>query len=118
LTGKSGKDKSEDETFGIDQSMAYSIYLFLKYPSINTIISKFVFVEHLNEKEIIYTRDKFTEYIKHFYTKTKELEADKFYEPKTGPLCDYCDYFLHGFCKVPDEKHKASQNFMGTKIEF
>ena len=115
---KSGKNKSNDKDFGIDQSMAYSIYLFLKYPNINVIKSKFVFVEHLDEKEIVYVREKFAEYIKHFYNKTKILEADKFYEPKTGPLCEWCDYEAHGFCKVPEEKQKASEDFMKMKIDF
>ena len=115
---KSGKDKSEDETFGIDQSMAYTIYLMLKYPYIDIFISKFVFVEHSTEKEIVYSRDKFKEYVKYFYNKTKKVETDKFYEAKIGPLCSYCDFFTHGICTVPNEKKEETDNFMNSKIEF
>ena len=71
---KSGKDKSEDPDFGINQSMAYSIFLMLKFPNITRFVSKFVFIEHCTEKEIVYSRYKFNEYVRHFYNLTKEIE--------------------------------------------
>ena len=114
---KSGKDKSEEDDFGIDQSMMYGIYMFLKFPEVQIVTAIFCFVEHSTEKKIIYTRDKLSEYIKNFYNKTKEVENDKFYSAKTSALCDYCDFYPE-YCAIPDEKAKESINFMNTKIEF
>ena len=115
---KSGKNKSQDETFGIDQSMAYSIYLMLKYPHIDTFVSKFVFVEHNEEKEIIYTRDKFNEYVKHFYKQTKTVESDKIYDTAVTALCNWCDFYAHGHCTAPDKKEEEAKNLMGSTISF
>ncbi len=118
---KSGADKSNLESFGIEQSMMYSIFLFLKYPDITKVVSKFVFVEHCTEKTIKYTRDKFTEYVKHFYKLTKNIEAEEEFKANITPLCDWCDYQRESICteKTDLVKHTNStaeniskQNFL------
>ena len=50
---KSGKDKSNEDSFGIEQGMMYSIVGFIKHPDINNIKAIFCFVEHETEKIII-----------------------------------------------------------------
>ena len=115
---KSGKDKSKDETFGIDQSIAYTIFLMLKYPDINVFKSRFVFVEHCTEKEIVYTRDKYPEYIKHFYNLTKTIEKTEIFNENVTPLCDFCDFQEYGFCTSKKELESKTSSFMNTMIDF
>lgn len=115
---KSGKNKSQDKEFGIDQSMAYSIYLMLKYPHIDTFVSKFVFVEHNDEKEIIYYRSKLNEYIKHFYDQTKKVETDNHYDAEVTALCGWCDFSNHGYCTKPEEKENMLKKLMDKPISF
>lgn len=115
---KSGKSHATEKDFGITQSTAYSIFLFLKYPEIDTVVSNFVFVEHSNEKEIIYTRDKFNEYVKYFYDMTKTVEIDEIYKEDVGALCDWCDFYKHGYCNKPKEKAEITDTFMNSKITF
>lgn len=115
---KSGKDRSEERDYGASQSMAYSIYLLLKYPKIKKVISKFVFVEHLKEKEIVYTRDKLRYYIKYFCKKTNRVENDLIYKEKVSALCNYCDFNNHGHCTKYQENEEKSINFMMSQITF
>jgi CRISPR/Cas system-associated exonuclease Cas4 (RecB family) len=115
---KSGKDKSDDDDFGITQSMAYSIFLMLKFPNIDTFISKFVFVEHGTEKEIVYTRNKFNEYVKYFYDLTKTVENDEFYPEKTSALCDWCDFQKFGHCTAVKDLEEISKSVMKEKVSL
>lgn len=115
---KSGKDKSEDETFGIDQSMAYSIYMFIKYPDVNIVKAIFCFVEHQKEKAIIYKRENIRDYLKHFYNLTKNVENDKSHKANISPLCDYCDFEKFDYCKERHKLKELTNNFMTSKIEF
>lgn len=115
---KSGKDKSEDETFGIDQSMMYAIYMFLKFPDVQTVKAIFCFVEHRTEKELVYTRDKLAEYVQFFYNNTKTVENDEFYDAKIGPLCDYCDFYNHNVCTAPTEAAKEVESLMSSAISL
>lgn len=116
--GKSGKDKSEDEFFGINQSKAYSIFLLLKYPEIQTVVSKFVFIEHATEKSIVYTRDKLSEYIKDFFILTKEVEDTKIFKEEISALCEYCDFYNHGFCTSKQEADEKSNMMLNTKVSL
>jgi hypothetical protein len=115
---KSGKDKSQDEFFGINQSKAYSIFLLLKHPEIDTVVSKFVFIEHATEKSITYTRDKLSDYIRDFYMLTKEVEDSQIFKENISALCDYCDFYNHGFCSAPEEAKQKTEEFKGTKISL
>jgi len=115
---KSGKCHKDEDDFGITQSMAYSIFLMLKYPKIDTFISKFVFVEHGTEKEIVYTRDKFKDYVKYFYNLTKTVENDKFYPEKTSALCDYCDFQKFGHCSAVKDLEEISKSVMKEKVSL
>jgi hypothetical protein len=115
---KSGKDHSLNEDFGTDQAMMYSIYLFTKYPNINEVKGVFCFVEHSTEKSILFKREKLTEYLKHFYTKTKKVEQEKIFGPNVSALCDYCDYFSEGLCTAPSEHKKRTETFIQNKISL
>lgn len=95
---KSGRDKSNDTHFGIEQSMAYSIYLLLKYSYINKVVSKFVFIEHETQKQLAYDRDKLDEYIKYFVDKISVIENDNIYKAHSGDHCNYCDFYTYGYC--------------------
>lgn len=113
---KSGKSKVNEEGFGIDQSMAYSIYLMLRYPKLDKVVSKFVFVEHHEEKEIVYYRKYFKDYIKHFYNLTKIVETDNIHEAAPTTLCNWCDFLNHGICTKPEEKEEAENKLMNSTI--
>ena len=119
---KSGKDKSQDENFGITQSKMYAIYLMLKNPHVNVIISKFVFIEHCTEKTIIYRRENMKNYIKDFYDITSKIENATQYPPKTSALCNWCDYQQHGHCTSFIEENerntRESNNLLNSKINF
>ena len=112
---KSGKDKADDEEFGINQSKIYAIYLFLKYPNINVIKSRFLFVEHNTEKTIIYKRELIPSYVKDFYKTTKIIENDSSDRKVVTALCDYCDFFIHNHCDAEDD---IANDFMNSKIVF
>jgi len=115
---KSGKDKSNDEDFGIEQSLAYSIYLMLKYPDIDTFLSVFVFVEHGTEKKITYTRDKLNEYIRFMFNRTKQVESAEHYPAIINGLCNFCDYYKHGHCDEPNILKNKMQDTQNTKISL
>ena len=115
---KSGSDKSQDESFGINQSKAYSIFLLLKYPEIQTVISKFVFIEHVTEKSITYTRDRLNSYIKDFYNLTKEVESTEIFKEKVSELCYWCDFQEHGFCTAKQEADEKTASAMNTKVSL
>jgi len=115
---KTGKDKSKDENFGIEQSKLYSIVGFLKNPEVQEIKCGFIFIEHGTEKYYTYYRSELTSYIKDFYNLTKEIENTKHFKANVNALCDYCDYGKLGICKSPEEAKKASFDFMNSKIEF
>jgi hypothetical protein len=89
---KSGKDKSNDPDFGTDQGMLYAVYLFIRYPELNKVLAKFVFLEHSTYKDIYFYRTDFNKYIKQIYNRTKKVEDTKVFKPEVSALCDYCDY--------------------------
>lgn len=95
---KSGKSHVDDEEFDDSQSKMYAIYGFIKHPNINTIKASFVYVEHNEERTIVYTRDKLTEYIKTFYNKTKIIENTTVFEKKESALCNFCDFRKFDYC--------------------
>jgi len=115
---KSGKDKSDDKDFGITQSMMYAVYIFLKYPDVKTVNTKFVFLEHSTQKTIIYTRDKFNEYIKYFVSLTNDIETEKFFEPNVTALCDWCDFQAHGHCSAKKDYEKRVQDIQDKRCSF
>jgi len=115
---KSGKSHKDEEDFGITQSMAYAIYMFIKFPEVNDVKAIFCFVEHSEEKEIEYTRDKLPEYMRYFYDMTKNVETKEIFEERTSTLCGWCDYEQHGICTKRADEEKSTDSFMNTKIDF
>jgi len=114
---KSGKDKSKDNEFGIIQAMAYTIYMFIKYPNINNIQANFVFIEHSTQKVINFNRNKFNKYIKYFYNKTKNLEKTEIFKENVSALCEYCD-FKDIYCSSFKENEEKSKFIMNTKVSL
>lgn len=121
---KSGKDKSQEEEFGQDQSKMYGIYLFLKYHQVQKVKATFIFVEHNTKKTIEYTRDNLQEYMDYFKKKTSIIEGDKNYKKCVTALCDWCQFSKHldpitgeKYCKGLEEDSETD-NFMKTKIIF
>lgn len=113
---KTGKDHSEDELYGNDQGMMYAIAGFLKYPNVNTIDVKFIFVEHSTAKEMVFYRAMFNEYIKDFYNKTKKIENSDIFNSNPSALCDFCDFQRAGVCKVKEELDKTEDNMLNQNF--
>jgi len=104
---KSGKSKVNDrfsKDFGKEQARNYSVYLFLKYPNVKKVISRFVFVEHNNEMERIYYREDLTKLLIEILKETKVIEKDEKYLPNVTKLCDWCDY--KDLCSEFSEENK------------
>jgi len=105
---KSGKDKSNDETFGIDQSKMYAIYLFLKYPEITSVKATFIFVEHNTKKTIEFQKSELENYMNYFKNKTSIVENDTTHRKNVTALCDWCGFKAHGHCDGVEEPFKIS----------
>jgi len=115
---KSGKDKSDDETFGIQQAKAYGIMMFTKFPEIQKVKAIFCFVEHSTEKSIEFKRKDLQSYIKDFYIDVKVVENTEIFKTSVSALCDYCDFKKYGYCDAPDKLFEDTNSFMNTKITF
>jgi len=105
---KSGKDKSNDESFGINQAKMYAIYMFLKYSEIDIVKASFFFIEHGTRKTIEFYRDNLERYIQDFKDLVRIAEKDSEYIKRTSPLCDYCEFFHHKHCDGKDEPFHIS----------
>lgn len=114
---KSGKDKSNVEDFGTDQAKMYALYLFLKFPDIDSVKSTFFFIEHNTKKTYEYTKDKVSEYMQYFKDKTLIIENDKTYRKQESALCEYCDFYHHKHCTGQDSNTEV-EDFMNSKIVF
>lgn len=114
---KTGKDKSQDEKFGLEQGIMYGIYVLYKFPDIQEVKATFVFVEHSTKKSFMIYRSELPKYLKMFFDKTKNIEGDKFFPEKVTALCDYCD-FKDIHCDAPSRRFEDTESFMKTKIIF
>jgi len=115
---KTGKDKSEDPDFGVEQGMMYAIYMFIKFPELMSVKAVFVFIEHGTKKEIYYSRSEFNSYIKLFYDKTKNLEKTEIFKENVSALCEYCDYHNTSYCTSFKENEEKSKSLMSTKVSL
>jgi len=115
---KTGKDKSKDEDFGYEQGMMYAIYMFIRFPELKEITAVFVFVEHSTKKEILYTRDNFTSYIKLFYNKTKKIECTDIFKENISALCEYCDFNGTEWCTSYQENEEKTQDILYSKVSL
>jgi len=115
---KTGQDKSETEDFGYEQGMLYAVYMFIKYPDIQSVKSVFVFIEHGTKKEIFYTRSEFNSYIKHFYDKTKKIEKTEIFKDEISALCSFCDYNNTEHCTSFMENEMRTESLMDSKISL
>jgi hypothetical protein len=115
---KTGKDKSEDKDFGVDQGMVYAIFLFIKFPKLMSIKAIFVFVEHGTKKEIYYSRDEFAKYMKLLYDKTIFIEGRTIFTEDVSALCEYCDYNNTEYCTAFEESKKKTESMLDSKISL
>ena len=95
---KSGKDKSTDADFGVDQAMVYALNIFSKHPNVQIVKAFFVFIEYEVEKKIEFFRENIEYYKKTLLDGVSKCEEDIFFKKNTGPLCDYCQFKEHGHC--------------------
>jgi CRISPR/Cas system-associated exonuclease Cas4 (RecB family) len=100
---KSGKDKSEEPDFGTNQAKMYAIYMFLKFPEIQTVKAAFFFIEHGTKKSIDFSRDNLDDYINYFVELTNVVEGDTSYRKEVNALCDWCSYKEFGNCDGKEE---------------
>jgi CRISPR/Cas system-associated exonuclease Cas4 (RecB family) len=71
--------------------MYYAVYMYLKYPGVNTINLRYIYVEHLAENSIKLDRKHLDVYIKELTTSIGGIE-NSIFEKKTQVLCQYCDF--------------------------
>jgi RecB family exonuclease len=115
---KTGKDKSEDEFFGDEQGMLYSIYLFLKFPEVLNIKVVFVFIEYSTSKSFYFERSKLKEYLRFFYDKTINIENTEIFKENISALCEYCDYNNTEHCLSFIENQMNTKSIMDSKISL
>ena len=80
------------------QLIMYAIYLFYKYPDVNTIETLFLYVEHLEEKQYIFKREHLTASTEKLLEKIITIENDETFDKKPSALCSYCDFKTVGLC--------------------
>jgi hypothetical protein len=80
------------------QLVMYAAWVFLKYPEIEKVISSFVYVEHLEEKQYIFKRSHLTAILKKIVEKIVKIEKATDFEKSESPLCEYCSYRAEGYC--------------------
>jgi len=115
---KTGKDKSEDESFGILQATVYAVYMFLKFPNLLNVKASFVFIEHCTKKDIYFNREDFNSYIKEIFEKTIKIEKDTNFNESVSALCPYCDYNETEYCSSYEDNIKKTEQALSSKISL
>jgi len=115
---KTGQDKSETEGFGYEQGMVYAVYMFIKYPEIQSIKAVFVFIEHGTKREIYFYRSEFVSYIRYIFNNTKKIENSKHFNENVSALCPFCDYDGTEHCTSFMENEMKTEEAMSTKISL
>jgi len=84
------------------QLVMYAVWAFNYYTNIKTVISSFVYVEHVGDdkmvKEYTFTRDMLPSLTKKVIEKITNIEKATNFPKKEGPLCNYCDYRRKMYC--------------------
>lgn len=92
---KTGKFK-ELKNQGPEQVELYAIWGFLKYPEIQKIKCKFVYIEHCKETFIEFKRKEINNLITKHLKRIKKIQISKKlneFDKKPSPLCNWCDYY-------------------------
>jgi CRISPR/Cas system-associated exonuclease Cas4 (RecB family) len=105
---KSGKDKSQEEGFGDDQSKMYAIYMFIRYPEIQNVKASFFFIEYNTKKTLEYSRESLEDYINYFKKKIEIIENDKSHRKCVTALCDWCSFKKFSHCDGKEEPFHIS----------
>lgn len=93
------------------QLMMYMVWAFYKYPELEEVITSFVYVEHLQEKEYKFTREHLNPSIMKILGKILNIEKDTTFLKKEGPLCNFCDFRTAGLC-LPETHDEFEQKMM------
>jgi len=87
---KSGKYRDEKYQ-SYDQLMFYAIYFFKKYSKVNTIIIKYIYIEHNLDNSMKLERKYLDNYCNSLNKSINSAESSNF-EKKSSKLCDWCSY--------------------------
>lgn len=74
------------------QLAIYSLYMFSKYPNINEILLRYVYVEHAKENTKLITRAEVPALKRLILSDIAKIEAEKEYPKKPHKLCNWCPY--------------------------
>ena len=86
-TGKYKEPKYQD----FQQLILYSIYMFDKY-EIDSILLRFVYVEHNLENSLLLNRSSTEIYRSQLQKDIETIESDTIFKKNQSPLCPWCDY--------------------------
>jgi len=75
-----------------NQLLFYSIYMFKKYPKVNQIKIRYVYIEHKLENSILLDRKYLSKYINDLITIIDKIENEKTFPKNKQVLCNWCDY--------------------------
>jgi len=76
----------------------YAIFLFLKYPLIDTVEAALYYVDHDVLDKVTYTRDELDGLKAKFIDLINTIESEQEFCKSPGPLCDWCDAQKIGEC--------------------
>lgn len=74
------------------QLAIYSLYMFSKYPEINEILLRYVYVEHSKENTKLITRAEVPALKKLILNDIAKIESETEYPKKPHKLCNWCPY--------------------------
>jgi CRISPR/Cas system-associated exonuclease Cas4 (RecB family) len=94
---KTGKPKEYHYFSNNHQIVLYAIWVFKMFP-VDFVQGKYVYVEHNETRDFLFTREHLNNYAKAIGSVIKEIETDEKFS-KTTKLCKWCDYFKAGICK-------------------
>jgi len=112
---KTGKDRSQEEGYGLKQAKMYASYVLIKFPEVQEVKATFVFVEHCTKCNYTFKRDELDNFIEEFKYNIDKIESDKNYTKKTSPLCNWCNFYKHGHC---DAREKIEMTDIRTGLDF
>ena len=90
---KSGKVRDQGA-----QLKYYALWAFIKYPHINTVTAKYVFVEHDIVHKMTYQRSELNDITLGLLRRIERVEKERFFMKHRSALCGYCDYYKEGKC--------------------
>lgn len=92
--------KFDERRYVQEQLRYYALWCFLKYPEIKIVNCHFVYVETLDKRVYSYTREILNISLKGLLKRISSIEKSKYFLENKTVLCNYCDYYKNGTCKV------------------